>query len=155
MPSKTESIVDRVVELIESVLQDMKFELVDVEYLREHGKWVLRLYIDKEMGVTLDDCVRVSREIGDLIDIKDIVFNEYVLEVSSPGINRPLKKEKDFLLAVGKKIKVRTYSPIGERKNFTGYLEALKGEALHLIIDGEQISLPLKGIEKANIVFEF
>ena len=82
-------------------------------------------------------------------------MNEYVLEVSSPGVNRPLKKEKDFYLAVGKKVKVRTYDPVGERRNFTGYLETLEGSILHLIVDGEHISLPIKGIEKANIVYEF
>ena len=74
----------------------MDVELVDIEYLSEHGRWVLRIYVDQEGGITLDGCARVSREIGDLIDVKDILQHEYVLEVSSPGLNRPLKKEKDF-----------------------------------------------------------
>ena len=113
MPIAAESIVERVADLIEPVLEEMEFELVDTEYLRDHGRWILRLYIDREDGVTIDDCVAVSREIGDLIDVKDIVEHEYVLEVSSPGLNRPLKKDKDFYRVLGKKVKiiVRKSSP--------------------------------------------
>jgi ribosome maturation factor RimP len=100
-------ITKKVADLVDPILGELGFELVDVEYLSKHGRWVLRLYIDKEGGVTIDDCALVSREIGDLIDVKDIIRHEYVLEVSSPGLNRPLKKEKDFVWAIGKKIKLR------------------------------------------------
>ena len=155
MSSLAESITKKVVDLIEPVLQDMDIEIVDVEYLRERGRWVLRLFIDKEVGVSLDDCVAVNREIGDLIDVKDIVPNQYVLEVSSPGVNRPLKKVKDFFLAVGKKVKVRTYEPIGDQRNFIGILEEFKGNSLYLLIDGKEISISLKEIKSANLVYEF
>ena len=155
MSSLAESITKKVVDLIEPVLQDMDIEIVDVEYLRERGRWVLRLFIDKEVGVSLDDCVAVNREIGDLIDVKDIVPNQYVLEVSSPGVNRPLKKVKDFFLAVGKKVKVRTYEPIGDQRNFIGILEEFKGNSLYLLIDGKEISISLKEIKRANLVYEF
>ena len=83
------SLNHKITKLVEPVLEDMGFELVDVEYLSRHGRWVLVLYIDKEGGVTLDDCARVSGEVGDLIDVKDIIDHEYVLEVSSPGLDRP------------------------------------------------------------------
>jgi ribosome maturation factor RimP len=150
-----EFIIKKVVDLIAPVLEDMDFELVDTEYLRERGRWVLRIFIDKEGGVTLGDCVAVNREIGDLIDVKDIIPHQYVLEVSSPGVNRPLKKEKDFATAIGRKIKVKTNVPVGERKNFSGYLEDLRGDTLSLLIDGELLSIPLKDIRKANIIYEF
>ena len=100
MSSRVLSIAEHVAGLVEQSIEDMGFELVDVEYLSVHGKWVLRLYIDKEGGVTIDDCARVSREMGDLIDVKEIIIHEYILEVSSPGVDRPLKKEKDFFIIV-------------------------------------------------------
>ena len=155
MSGAVEFIIKRVVDLISPVLEDMDFELVDTEYLRERGRWVLRLFIDKEGGVTLDDCTAVNREIGDLIDVKEIIPHQYVLEVSSPGVNRPLKKKKDFIAAVGRKIKVIINAPAGERKNFVGYLEDLRDDALFLLIDGETISISLKDIRKANIIYEF
>jgi ribosome maturation factor RimP len=141
--------------LIEPVLDEMGFELVDTEYLSEHGKWILRIYIDRQGGVTLDDCVHVSREIGDLIDVKDIFQNQYVLEVSSPGLNRPLKKEKDFLKAIGKKVKVKMHTPVLERRNFTGYLKAFQDGMLYVEISNILVSLPLQNVKKANQVFEF
>ena len=141
--------------LIEPILDEMGFELVDTEYLSEHGKWVLRIYVDRQGGVTLDDCVHVSREIGDLIDVKDIVPTQYVLEVSSPGLNRPLKKEKDFLKAIGKKVKVKMDHPVLDRRNFTGYLKAFQDGMLYVEISNKVVSLPLQNVKKANLVYEF
>ena len=141
--------------LIEPILDEMGFELVDIEYLSEHGRWVLRIYVDSEGGVTVDDCARVSNEIGDLIEVNDIFEHEYVLEVSSPGLNRPLKKEKDFLKAVGKKVKVKMINPVKERRNFTGYLKAFQDGMLYIEVRNELISLPLRDVKKANLVYEF
>lgn len=149
------SITKQVSDLIDPILSEMKFELVDVEYLTDRGRWVLRIYIDKEGGVTLDDCATVSRELGDLIDIKDIIEHEYVLEVSSPGLNRPLKKEADFIRAIGKKIKVRTRAPVDGRRNFTGVLRDFKEQKLAMDSEGRLVSLAWSGIEKANLVYEF
>lgn len=111
-------------QLIEPILDEMDVELVDIEYLSGHGRWIVRIYVDKEGGITLDDCARVSREIGELIDIKDIIHHAYVLEVSSPGLNRPLKREKDFQRAIGKKVKAKMLVPLKGRKHFTGYLKS-------------------------------
>ena len=155
MATKTHVVVKRVIDLVEPILDEMGFELVDVEYLSLYGKWVLRLYIDTETGVTIDDCVSVSREIGDLIDIKEVVTHEYTLEVSSPGIDRPLKKEKDFVGAVGKKIKVRMIAPMDGRRSFTGYLEDFENGTLHIEVDGTPVALPWAEVEKANLVYEF
>jgi ribosome maturation factor RimP len=142
-------------DLVEPVLDEIGFELVDVEYLSEHGRWVLRLYIDKDGGVNLDDCVRVSRELGDLIDVKDIIEHEYVLEVSSPGLNRPLVRETDFIKVIGKKIKVRMKEKIDGRMNFSGRLMDFKDQRLVVEIENRLIELPWSGIDKANLIYEF
>ena len=141
--------------IIEPVLDEMGFELVDIEYLSEHGRWVLRIYVDGEGGITLDDCARVSNEIGDLIDVNDIFEHEYVLEVSSPGLNRPLKKVKDFIWATGKKVTLKTVSPVNGRRKFTGILKSFNEGALAIQTDNDLFSLPLKNVEKANLVYEF
>jgi ribosome maturation factor RimP len=155
MSSRVLSIAEQVAGLVEPSLEDMGFELVDVEYMSGHGKWVLRLYIDKEGGVTLDDCAQVSREIGDLIDVKEIIVHKYVLEVSSPGLDRPLKKEKDLEHAIGKKIKVKTFAPVKGRRNYTGYLRNFQQGILYLELENGPVHLPWKEVEKANLVYEF
>ncbi len=145
----------KVESLIGPILDEMDYELVDIEYLSERGRWVLRIYVDKEGGLTLDDCARVSREIGDLIDVKDIFQHKYVLEVSSPGLEKPLKKERDFLWAVGKKVKVKMANPVRGQYNFVGYLKALQEGKLHLEVDKTLVFLSWKDVKKANLVFEF
>lgn len=141
--------------LVEPILEDMAIELVDVEFLHSHGKWVLRLTIDKEGGVTIDDCARVSRELGDLIDVKVLIPHKYVLEVSSPGLDRVLKKEKDLLLAIGKKIKVKTKAPIQGRRNYAGTLNGFVQGVLYMKVDGKEVPLPWVDVEKANLIYEF
>jgi ribosome maturation factor RimP len=155
MPNSASLIVRHVTGLIEPILDEMGYELVHVEYLSKHGRWVLRIFIDKETGVTINDCARVSEELGDLIDIQDIIDHEYVLEVSSPGLNRSLKKERDFVRAVGRKIKVGLMRPINGRRNFTGYLRQFQGQTLYLEIDGDRITLPWRDIDQAHLVYEF
>ncbi len=147
--------INKITQLVEPVLDEIGFELVDLEYLSERGRWVLRLYADKEGGITLDDCAHVSRQIGDLIDVKDIIQHEYVLEVSSPGLNRPLKKEKDFLRAVGKKVKIKMIVPVKGCRRFTGYLRKFQEGTLYLEVDNKLIALPRQEVEKANSVYEF
>lgn len=147
--------IERISHLVEPLIDEMGLELVDVEYLSERGKWVLRIYADKKGGITLDDCARVSREIGDFIDVKDVIQHEYVLEVSSPGLDRPLKKEKDFLRAVGKKVKVKTFVPLKGRRRFTGYLKKYEEMNLSIEVDNNLVLLPLQDVEKANLVYEF
>jgi ribosome maturation factor RimP len=148
-------VVEQIAQLVEPVLDEMGFELVDVEYRSERGRWVLRIYLDKEGGVTLDDCARASVEIGPLIDVRDIIAHGYVLEVSSPGLNRPLKRGKDFLRAVGKKVKVRTVAPVKGRRNFTGLLRRFENGALYLETDKTVVTLSLRDVEKANLMYEF
>ena len=141
--------------LIEPILDEMEIELVDVEYLSEGGRWVLRIYVDREGGITLNDCVRVTREIEDLIEVKDFFRQPYVLEVSSPGLNRPLKKEKDFVQAVGKDVKIRMADPIDGRRNFQGKLESFEDGVLSVTVSNDRFLLPFGKVEKANLVYDF
>ena len=155
MSKSVDLIIGQVTRLIEPILDEMDFELVDTEYVSERGRWVLRLYVDQEEGITLDDCARVSRDIGDLIDVEEIFQHAYVLEVSSPGLNRPLKKEKDFLSVVDKKVKIKMVVPVHGRRNFTGYLRAFRDGKLFLELNNSQVSLSRQDVEKANLVYEY
>ncbi len=142
-------------ELIEPIADEMGFELVDIEYLSQYGRWILRIYLDKVGGITLDDCARASREIGAIIDVKDIFHRKYVLEVSSPGLNRPLRKEEDFINAIGKKVKIKLDTPLNGRRNFTGYLQRFSGGTLYIELEDDLVPIPLKYIKKANLEYEF
>lgn len=106
------------------ILEKNHFELVDVEYVKEGSTWYLRAYIDKEGGITVDDCELVAREMNEILDREDYVESAYVFEVSSPGLGRPLKKEKDFVRNMGKEVEIRTYRPIRHEKEFCGILKA-------------------------------
>ena len=155
MAEDARTVARNVESLTEPVLQEMGMELVDVEYLVDRGRWVVRVYIDKPGGVTVDDCAQVSREIGVLIDVKELVPGKYVLEVSSPGLNRLLRKKKDFDRAKGKKVKIRLKEPIKGRSNFTGFLVRREGEVLYLEVDSHEEMIPFQRIEKAKLVYEF
>ncbi|HJX33633.1 MAG TPA: ribosome maturation factor RimP [Desulfatiglandales bacterium] len=148
-------ITGQITDLIEPILLELGFELVDVDYLSEHERWVLRIYIDKAGGVTIDDCAKISGELGDLIDIKDIVRHEYVLEVSSPGLNRPLKKEADFIRVIGKKVRAKMKMPVNGRRNFCGYLKDVRDHIIYIEDEGGLITLSWPEIDKANLVYEF
>ena len=144
-----------VAELIAPILEGMGFELIDVEYVSQQGRWVLRLFIDKEGGVTIDDCAHVSRELGDLIDVKSFIDRSYVLEVSSPGLDRPIKKENDILVSMGKRIKVRMATSSKGRRNYTGFLRDFREGKLYVDVDGELVALDWRQVDKANLVYEF
>jgi ribosome maturation factor RimP len=146
---------DQVFTLIEPMLEDMGFELVEVEYLTMHGRWILRLYIDKEGGITIDDCADVSRDLGDIIDVKEIIDHEYVLEVSSPGLNRPLRKEGDFIKAVGNTVKLKMARDLNGQKNFKGILKDYNNRIIYLETEGKLVGLPLDDVEKSNLIFDF
>jgi ribosome maturation factor RimP len=155
MSRYSESVVDRVADMAQSLMDNMAFELVDVVFASERGRWVLRVYIDKEGGVTLDDCARVSRELGTLVDVHEIIDHPYTLEVSSPGLDRPLKKEKDFLRAVGMRIKVKTIAPIEGQKRFVGQLQEVREGTLILLVEAKLVPVSMVDIERANLVYEF
>ena len=155
MSEMTSPIIREVCALIEPILDEIEIELVDIEYLFEQGRWILRIYVDKSGGITLDHCTRVSREIDDLIEVKDIFHQEYVLEISSPGLNRRLKKEKDFQRAVGKDMKIRMATPLEGQRNFRGNLQSFKDGILCLSVKDDLILLSYGDVEKANLVYDF
>ena len=109
-------------ELLLPIVEEFGFELVDVEYVKEAGNWYLRGYIDKPEGITVNDCEAVSRIFSDRLDEKDFIEDSYIMEISSPGLDRPLKKEKDFDRSIGKDVEIRTYRPIDGAKDFRGTL---------------------------------
>lgn len=121
--SKRESYEQRTEELLIPILEKYEFELVDVEYVKEAGTWYLRAYIDKPGGIAINDCEVVSRELSDLLDQKDFIEDSYILEVSSPGLGRPLKKDRDFERNIGEEVEIRTYRMIDKQKEFTGILK--------------------------------
>lgn len=121
---KRELYEEKTEKLILPILEKNQFELVDVEYVKEGSTWYLRAYIDKEGGITVNDCEMVAREMNDILDREDYVEDSYVFEVSSPGLGRPLKKEKDFIRNMGKEVEIRTYRAIHHEKEFYGTLKA-------------------------------
>ena len=147
-------VTQSVIELIEPGLLAKGLELVDVEFKKEGKNWVLRVFIDKEGGVTLEDCQKISRLAGDLIEVEEVIEPAYTMEVSSPGLNRVLKKEKDFIKFSGKKICVQCHAPLNGRKKFTGILTDIKNQSIHLEVDGELQTIPISRVAKANLVIE-
>ena len=110
-------------QMLTPLMEEHGFELVDVEYVKEAGNWYLRAYVDKEGGITLDDCELVNRAWSDMMDADDFIEDAYILEVSSPGLGRQLKKEKDFKRSLGEEVEIRTYRMIDRKKEFTGILK--------------------------------
>ena len=148
-------ILHRVEGILRPLLNAESFSLVDVEYKRERRGWVLRVFIDKESGVTLDDCARVSREFGQLLDVEDIIPTSYQLEVSSPGLDRPLKKEEDFVKYSGRKVRIKTKEQVSGRRNFKGALLGCSEGKVMVKVEGSEVfAIPFTSILKANLEIE-
>ena len=148
------SVSQAIMGLIEPVLSIEGLELVDVEYKKEGKNWVLRIFIDKEEGVSVVDCQKVSHLTGDLIEVEETIITPYSLEVSSPGLDRVLKREKDFLKFKGRQIRLHSLYPIDNRRKFTGILADFKDETVFLELDGKLLEIPLRQVGKANLVIE-
>lgn len=137
-----------------SVLDIQGLELVDVEFIKEAGLWYLRYYVDKPGGVTLDDCQSVSNEISGRLDIEDPIPQSYTLEVSSPGIERPLKNEKDFLRYIGSSVEIKTYEALKGKKAFNGTLKDFKDG--NVVIEGDtSLEIPFEKISSAKLKFNW
>lgn len=126
-------------QMILPILERMQFELVDVEYVKEGGTWYLRAYIDKEGGITVNDCEAVAREMNELLDAEDFISESYIFEVSSPGLGRPLKKEKDYIRNMGKEVEIRTYRAINRSKEFYGILKKYDKDSVTIVDENEEI----------------
>ncbi len=142
-------------DLFEPVVSGMGYDLIEIEHFPNPKHGVLRLYIDKEGGVNIDDCSAVSRQISALIDVEEPVRGQFNLEVSSPGLDRPLRRVQDFQRFTGSKVKLKTVMPLEGQRNFTGRLLQASDETVVIETDDEEISLPMSAIEKARIVPEF
>ena len=154
--SKREDFEQRTEELLIPILVKYEFELVDVEYVKEAGTWYLRAYIDKPGGIAINDCEVVSRELSDLLDQKDFIDDSYILEVSSPGLGRPLKKERDFARSIGAEVEIRTYRMVEGRKEFTGVLEEYDSESVTVSYeDGTKQNFDRKEIALIRLAFDF
>lgn len=158
------AILEKVQQLLQPILEEMALELVDLEFKREGRDWFLRIFIDKPGGVALDDCAAVSREIGAVLEIEDVIETSYRLEVSSPGLDRPLKKLEDFERFRGHLVKVKTFEKLDpdgrghERKTFVGELLGFEQGRVRIRqrdkINGV-VELPLAAIAKANLELDF
>ncbi|MBQ9486503.1 MAG: ribosome maturation factor RimP [Selenomonadaceae bacterium] len=148
MPGKIET---RVEELMKKILDDTEFELVDTEFVKEKD-WYLRVFVDKMGGIDLDDCQLLSERLGNLLDDELVIDGPYILEVSSPGLDRVLKKDKDFLREAGKAVDVTLYAPIDDTKNFTGTLERRDKDFLYL---KEFEPIPREKISQVRLHIEF
>ena len=154
--SKREEYEARTEALLLPIMEEMHFELVDVEYVKEGGTWYLRAYIDKEGGITVNDCEAVAREMNEILDREDFVEDSYVFEVSSPGLGRPLKKEKDYIRSMGKEVEIRTYRAINREKEFYGILSAYDENTVTIKTeDGTEMTFEKSDIALIRLAFDF
>ncbi|MFH2011577.1 MAG: ribosome maturation factor RimP [Pseudomonadota bacterium] len=148
-------ILESVKEIIEPIIIAERMELVHLEYRRERKGWVLRLYIDKDEGVTIDDCSNISGQVSQLMDIDELIPNPYVLEVSSPGLGSPLKKEEDFIRHKDRIVRFKVDVPTCKLKNFKGRLLEYEAGVVKVNVKNKIINLPLNRILEANLVYKF
>jgi ribosome maturation factor RimP len=147
--------IDQIEGMVEALLKAEGLEFIDLEFRKEGRGWVLRIFIDKPGGVTLDDCAETSRQLGDQIEVEDLIPHAYTLEVSSPGLDRPLKKEKDFLHSVGKMVQFSTDVPFEKQTFFKGILLSYQvSGCLRLAENKKTWEIPVGTITKARLVFE-
>ena len=143
-------------ELIMPLIEEHGFELVDVEYVKEVGNYYLRVYIDKPGGITVDDCEVISRSFNDILDREDYIDDSYIFEVSSPGLGRPLKKDRDFERSIGKEVDVKLYKAVNHVKDFTGELISYNGDEVVIKTDDEEtITFSKKEIALIRLSFDF
>ncbi len=153
--SKRENYESKAEALVLPILEANQFELVDVEYVKEGSNWYLRYYIDKEGGINIQDCELVSRALSEKLDTNDFIDDAYILEVSSPGLGRPLKKEKDFLRSVGKEVEIRTYKSINHEKEFIGVLKSYDQETITIENDNGEQTFDKKDVALIRLAFDF
>jgi ribosome maturation factor RimP len=147
-----ESIVE---EIVLEITNPRNFEVVDVEYVKEAGEYYLRVYIDKEGGISLNDCEEVSRALSEILDVKDPIKENYFLEVSSPGLDRPLKKDKDFVRYSGRDVEIKLYKPLNGSKQFEGELVGLEDNNIKVIIDDNEVLFNKKEVALVRLAIKF
>lgn len=154
--SKRESYEKKAEALILPIIAKNNYELVDVEFVREGSNWFLRAYVDKEGGFSVNDCEKVSREFSDLLDKEDFIEESYILEISSPGLGRPLKKDKDFERSLGEEVEVKLYKALEGQKEFSGTLEAYDADTVTLGFEGNtKTTFERKNIALIRLAIDF
>ena len=154
--SRREEYEQKTEAILTPIVESRGFELVDVEYVKEGGSWYLRAYIDKPGGITVDDCELVSRAANDILDEQDFVEESYIFEVSSPGLGRPLKKEKDFVRSIGEEVEIRTFRAIERQKEFYGILKAFDKETVTIMMEDEsEMQIARADIALIRLAFDF
>ena len=153
--AKREEYEKRTAALLQPIVEEMKLERVDVEYVKEGADYYLRAYIDKEGGVNIGDCEAVSRRLSDLLDEKDFIADAYILEVSSPGLGRQLKKDKDFVRENGKEVELKLYKAVGGTKEYVGILSGFDDKTVKVTIDGTETAFERENIAKIALTIDF
>ncbi|MDD3218316.1 MAG: ribosome maturation factor RimP [Lachnospiraceae bacterium] len=154
--SKKISYEQKTEELLQPIVEERGFELVDVEFVKEGGNWYLRAYVDKEGGIAINDCVDVSHALSEKLDENDFIEESYILEVSSPGLGRPLKKEKDYVRSMGKNLEIRTYRAINREKEFYGILTAYDDNSVTIQMEDEStMTFSKSDIALIRLAFDF
>ncbi|MGM0788950.1 MAG: ribosome maturation factor RimP [Bacillota bacterium] len=152
-------VTETVEELVTPIVDELNLEVVDIEYVKEGKEWFLRVFIDKEQGVDIEECGLVSERLSEKLDELDPIPYNYFLEVSSPGAERPLKKEKDYKSAIGKNVLIKTYEPIDGEKTFEGKLTQFDGETVTVEVRVKTriktISIPYEKVANARLAVTF
>lgn len=150
------SIESTIEELVQPIIDTNNFELVDVEYVKEAGEYYLRIFVDKEGGISLNECEVVSRALSEILDVKDPIKDNYYLEVSSPGLDRPLKKDKDFVRYQGRDVEIKLYKPLNGSKQLEGELIGLtEDKNIKVIIDKEEVEFNKKDVALIRLAIKF
>lgn len=155
--SKSDIYVKRTEDYLEKLQKEIDFELVDVEFVKEVSQYYLRVYcdMDKEGGISIDDCVEISRNISAWLDKEDFIPEEYILEVSSPGLGRTLKKDKDFARELGKEVELKTFKAINKQKEFSGILKNYDSDTLTIEIDTEEVKFNRNEVANIRLALDF
>lgn len=154
--TRREQYEERTEQIVAPIVEQNHFELIDVEYIKEAGNWYLRVYIDKEGGITIDDCELVSRALSDQLDKDDFIEDSYILEVSSPGLGRPLKKEKDFARNIGEEVEIRLFQAIDKQKEYIGALASYDKDTVTIELeDMSSMTIQRKNIALIRLAFDF
>ncbi len=148
------SVTAKINELIKPTVEALELELWGIELLQQGKSAMLRIYIESDAGITVDDCEKVSRQVSALLDVEDPIAGEYTLEVSSPGLGRPLFTASQFAAFTGEVVNVKLRSPLNGRRKFKGSITAIDGNHIGINVDGEEFSLNHEDVEKANVVFQ-
>lgn len=160
--SKRDTYEAKFEQILLPITEKIGVQIYDVEYVKEGTDWYLRAYIDKEGGVTIDDCEKVSREVSEVMDQEDFIEDAYILEVSSPGLGRTLKKDKHLEKSIGQKVEIKTYKPIEKQKEFSGVLEKFDSESITISLeetekqsDGKKMTFARGDVALIRLAFDF